>query len=1154
MTHPEGGPPEGAGTPLDLFGSLVLDEPDYFAEPPTWAGHIPFAFWLVEALRPSVLVELGTYSGNSYCAFCQAVQRLGLETRCFAIDTWRGDPHTGFYGEEVFRRLRDYHDSRYAAFSRLIRSTFDAACGEFDDGSIDLLHIDGYHTYETVKHDFETWLPKLSRRAVVLLHDTAATHEDFGAAVFWEELRRRYPSFQFLHSHGLGVAGVGEDLPAPVRRLLECSSDPERTAAVRSFYARLGAAVAARWEAGEMRRRLERNAREIAELRRRRDELERKVRELSRELASARAKTAALLSETPAPGRPPPGAQGSEKRLIEAEAGLAAAQEQIRRLEKELERTRLEAEARLERERAAGRAELARLEEKYGEYLRREYRQHQEEISELLERRRAEEEKLRSSLYWRATAPVRWMLDFSEAVLHAGRRLGLRIYSLLKRVSPSWRRHLRILSESPLFDAEYYAAKNPDLRGAALTPVEHYLLYGAAERRNPHPLFDTGYYLDRYFGGSPGPVNPLVDFLLQGARLRRNPHPLFDTHYYTDHTREAAAEGVSPLVHFLATEADEGRRPHPLFDPAYYVRALPGPDQLRENALVHYCENTARAPLRPHPLFDPLHYWKQAPRGTANPLAHYETRGRSQGLEPNPYRLRPISEDVREALARIRLPEDVRAAASALSFPDCADPEVSIVIPVFNHVRWTLRCLNAIQTHTQGIDYEVIVADDGSTDETSELVSAVGGLRYLRCETSVGYLRATNRGAAEARGRYLVLLNNDTVPMPGWLEELRGTFERNPRAGLVGAMLIFPDGRLQEAGAVVWETGFGWHYGQLDEPQKPEYSYLRRTDYCSAACVMLPLALWRRLGGFDEQFAPAYFEDSDLAFRVRESGAEVLYQPLARVVHFANVSYGDGPEATGQGHVAANHAKFVRKWGLALKGRGTAETGRGRLRGWYVQGRVLAANARTPAAPGDAERDGALAYLEALADAGLWVTFAPTGDMTYAGRDTERLQRIGVECLYRPFVKSLEQYLIREGEEIDAVLLLGAEAASEVLPLARRLVPRAKRIFRADVHDFPPDEGVTVGAPACGRLPDEAERALQAAREADLTIVESAAQLEAVRRAVPEARVAVIPRACGEGSLKEASSPAGVAQAIRRVFEAEGVIRPADPRGFARAR
>jgi Methyltransferase domain len=169
------------------------------------------------------------------------VRQLDLTTRCYAIDTWEGDTHAGYYGNEIFTRLDKLNQDQYAGFSQLMRERFDQAAPRFPDGVIDLLHIDGRHGYEDVLHDFTTWLPKLSERAVVLFHDTNVRERGFGVWRLWEELASRFPSFEFPHGHGLGVLGVGRDIPAPARPLF--AREPDVVALIRAAYARLGAAV-----------------------------------------------------------------------------------------------------------------------------------------------------------------------------------------------------------------------------------------------------------------------------------------------------------------------------------------------------------------------------------------------------------------------------------------------------------------------------------------------------------------------------------------------------------------------------------------------------------------------------------------------------------------------------------------------------------------------------------------------------------------------------------------------------------------------------------------------------------------------------------------------------------------------------------------------
>jgi O-antigen biosynthesis protein len=224
-------------------GDFLSSTSFWFPEHPcesAWIEHAPFAFWLVEAHRPSTLVELGTHWGFSFFAFCQAVQAFGLGTHCFAVDTWRGDDHAGRYGEEVFASVREHTDSRYPEFARLIRATFEEAAPLFADGSIDLLHIDGRHYYDDVRHDFDVWLPKMSPRGVVVLHDTQVRGRDFGVHRLWAELRQRYPHFEFLHGHGLGILATGEEVGPRLAALFNAGADEGLVQQIRSAYARLG--------------------------------------------------------------------------------------------------------------------------------------------------------------------------------------------------------------------------------------------------------------------------------------------------------------------------------------------------------------------------------------------------------------------------------------------------------------------------------------------------------------------------------------------------------------------------------------------------------------------------------------------------------------------------------------------------------------------------------------------------------------------------------------------------------------------------------------------------------------------------------------------------------------------------------------------------
>lgn len=238
----------------------LLFDPERIVWPANWAGHVPFAAWLVAHQQPGILVELGTHNGFSYSAFCQAVQEHSLPTRCHAVDTWEGDEHSGYYGEHVYQDIKAWHDERFATFSTLHRTTFDQAVSRFDDASIDLLHIDGLHTYEAVKHDFETWLPKLSPRAVVLFHDTVVKHNNFGVWKLWEELTPHYPHLHFTHCNGLGVLLVGKQQPAALTAL--CSQFQQAPVGLQRFFAQLGGRI----ELSAYSRELERQNQEQVQL------------------------------------------------------------------------------------------------------------------------------------------------------------------------------------------------------------------------------------------------------------------------------------------------------------------------------------------------------------------------------------------------------------------------------------------------------------------------------------------------------------------------------------------------------------------------------------------------------------------------------------------------------------------------------------------------------------------------------------------------------------------------------------------------------------------------------------------------------------------------------------------------------------------------
>jgi hypothetical protein len=275
-------------TPVWMSAASYWQPPLYTVT--AWLEHAPFGYWLVDTLRPRTIVELGTHYGFSYFVFCEAVKRLGLGTRTFALDSWEGDDHAGMYGEEVYDFVSAINSAHYPTFSTLMRGYFDSSLENFADGTIDLLHIDGRHGYDDAQHDFASWLPKLSSRGVVIFHDVCEHQEGFGVWRLWDEIRQQYPSYTFTHAHGLGVLGVGPDQTPELQRFFEVASTDD--AEVRRTYEELGRALVdiSRLDAVH-----EENAALRSELDRVRDELERAIEDRD-EIASRAAHQLAEFS------------------------------------------------------------------------------------------------------------------------------------------------------------------------------------------------------------------------------------------------------------------------------------------------------------------------------------------------------------------------------------------------------------------------------------------------------------------------------------------------------------------------------------------------------------------------------------------------------------------------------------------------------------------------------------------------------------------------------------------------------------------------------------------------------------------------------------------------------------------------------------------
>jgi len=389
-----------------------------------------------------------------------------------------------------------------------------------------------------------------------------------------------------------------------------------------------------------------------------------------------------------------------------------------------------------------------------------------------------------------------------------------------------------------------------------------------------------------------------------------------------------------------------------------------------------------------------------------------------------------------------------------LSFPRTPQPKVSIIIPVHNQWSHTYQCLSSILEHTHDVAYEVILADDGSQDETAHVSSWIDNLTVVRTESSRGFVLNCNNAAKYAKGKYLVFLNNDTLVTDGWLMELCNLIESDSAIGAVGPKLLFPDGRLQEAGGIVWSDASGWNYGRYDDPERPEYNYVKQVDYISGACLMVRKELWERIGGFDERYVPAYYEDTDLAFEIRRLGYTVMYQPKSVVYHLEGASHGTDIHSGIKKSQEINSKKFLEKWSAELStehfpnGKDVFYA-RDRSRGKKT---ILVIDHYVPHPDKDAGSRSVYSYINLFLKQGFNVKFL--GDNLYRHEPyTSWLQNKGVEVIYGSWYGSKAKlWIMNNGKYIDYVFLNRPHVAIEYISLLRRHTNAKILYYGHDLH------------------------------------------------------------------------------------------------------
>ncbi len=782
---------------------LMFKKPERLVEPYSWIEHIPFAFFLIEVSKPKLIVELGVYSGNSYNAFCQAIKYLNFDGKIFGIDTWKGDKHAGFYDESIYKDLKRYQEHKYADFSSLLKMTFDEGLDYFSNNSIDLLHIDGLHTYEAVKHDLDSWLPKMSKHGIIIMHDTCVREKGFGVWKLWEEVSKKYMNIEFSHGHGLGVLFLGKSLN---NRLASLPSDNGKVRYLKSLFKFLGEKL--------------------------------KLSVENRLLMNAMSDYKAIDSTN-----------------IKLNERIKILENEKDELHKKYEFLGNEKE-KLDKKCESLKYEMNKINQKC-----KSLKSYQVKLENQVHHLNNLYKACKNSLSWRITFPLRF---FSGA--------------LLKVIHLMWNRNI---------------------------------------------------FWDTWLG-----------LKLLG--------------------REGVGVFHKRLIWYL-----KGKR---------------------------------------------------------------------------------LVEDIPEDLPKIRIIKWPKQKQIIL--PVVKNPIVSIVIPVYNNWDHTYLCIKSIKENTLDEIYEVILADDKSTDKTLHAGRKIKNIKIVRSDNNLGFLENCNQAAKHTLGKYIMIINNDTFMMKGWLHNLIDLAEDDDNIAIVGSKILFPDGKLQEAGGIIWNDGSGWNYGRNQDPNRSEFNYKREVDYISGTAILVRKSFWKKVDGFDERFKPAYYEDTDLAFQARSLGYKVVYQPKSQIIHFEGLSHGTDINDGIKNFQVLNSAKFYDKWKNVLQKEHyvngeNAFLARNKEK---RKGYILVIDHYVPHYDKDAGSRSTYQYLKLLNKMNYQITFI--GDNFFPHEPyTSELQSMGIEVLYGSYYRdNLQHWFQENGKYFDFAFTHRMHIAPKYFDLIRAY-SKAKIIY-----------------------------------------------------------------------------------------------------------
>lgn len=623
-----------------------------------------------------------------------------------------------------------------------------------------------------------------------------------------------------------------------------------------------------------------------------------------------------------------------------------------------------------------------------------------------------------------------------------------------------------------LFDSGWYLQVHSDVASAGLDPLAHYLGTGWKEGRDPSPYLDTDWYLRTYPEVAELVVDPLTDYVTLGWKHGRDPSPHFDSDWYLAEYPEVAASGRNPLLDYITSGWQAGRDPSPHFSSSWYL------EQYTDVRAV----------------------------GT-NPLRHYLTAGYFEDRLPSPFHrdipdLAPWPTSLWDESSR-----DARLQ----------EPRVAVIVPARDKSPYTQRCLDALWRSRVHLLADVFVVDDGSEPPLSEVLRLPPFTSILKNDTNLGYLMSCNRSVESLlHYPFVLLLNNDTEPLPGFLEELLALLDRSPSVAVAGSCLIDPTGRIQESGGVVWRDGSGTNVERGTLLKESFLTFPRAVDYASAASLLIRSDFIKEHGLYDEVYAPAYYEDTDLAMRVRSLHQEVWLVPPSVVIHHEGKSHGrdlDDPTSV-KHHQVINSHHFESKWRKELSGhwpRQDSKVPEAAMRLTPARETLVWIDNSVPRPLEDSGSVRASWLLKLIGQLDIQVIFVPTQESPFS-EQARRLSAAGI-----PVAASVEQarwLADAVGASVKWVWVSRPESAAESMLRARMAFPDALLIYdTVDVHHLRLSRERELGMPTVSDRDIAEMRALEgtAARIADETIAVTRDDAGAISALEPRASVLVVP-------------------------------------------